>query len=380
MRSYLLLFCLLGLSVGSFAQQTINATMMHDGTEREYILYVPDSYTGDDPVPLILNFHGYTSNALEQMNYGDFRPIADTAGFLVVHPEGLLFNGNTHWNVGGWTVGSTVDDVGFTAALLEELASQYNIDSDRVYSTGMSNGGFMSFLLACQLSDKIAAVASVTGSMTPETYNACDPEHPTPVLQMHGTADGVVPYIGAFWTRSINDVLAYWVDFNNCYGTETVTPIPNTVVLDGSTVEHIVYDQGDYETTVEHFKVAAGGHTWPGTFFSGPGTNQDIDASLEIWKFFSRYNLSDLNPTTDVDEQTVRMAQTRIFPNPAGSMLNVELTVEKPVPFEIISVIGTRMKTGLLEPGVNTIDVSDLSADVYFLKVGESAFKVVKIH
>ncbi len=91
---------------------TITRGLNHDGRDRTYILYVPDSYTGDDPAPVVFNFHGYTSNATEQMGYGDFRPIADTAGFIVVHPQGTLLDGSTHWNVGGWTLASTVDDVG----------------------------------------------------------------------------------------------------------------------------------------------------------------------------------------------------------------------------------------------------------------------------
>jgi len=277
--------------------ETIYGTIMHDGLQREYILYVPSSYTGDEPAPLVFNFHGYGSNASEQMWYGDFRPIAAGAGFLIVHPEGTLFNGVTHWNVGGWTSGSTVDDIGFTEALIDFLSSEYNIDSTRVYSTGMSNGGFMSFLLTCQLSEKFAAIASVTGSMTPETYNDCNPQHPTPILQIHGTSDSTVPYGGSLWSKSIDDVIQYWVDNNHCNPTPTITALPDTDPTDGSTVEHIVYYDGDHDVNVEHFKVIGGGHTWPGNAFGGGSTNYDMDASEEIWSFFSRY---DINGLTDL--------------------------------------------------------------------------------
>lgn len=270
---------------------TITRGLSHDGRDRTYILYVPDSYTGDDPVPVVFNFHGYTSNATEQMGYGDFRPIADTAGFVVVHPQGTLLDGSSHWNVGGWTLASTVDDVGFTSALLDQLIEDYNIDESRVYSTGMSNGGYMSFLLACQLSNRITAVASVTGSMTPETYNACDPQHPTPVLQIHGTDDNVVPYNGAVWSRSIEDVLDYWVSYNGCDGDmKSVADLANTSTADGSTVDHITYPCSAANAAVEHYQVAGGFHTWPGA--EGPGTNQDINASTEIWRFFSQYALT----------------------------------------------------------------------------------------
>ena len=210
MRQLIILFSFLGLSTSCFSQETINGTITHNNLQREYILYVPANYTGGSAVPLVFNFHGYTFTANDQMQYGDFRTIADTEGFIIVHPLGTLFNGNTHWSVGGWTTGSTADDVGFTESLLDTLTSDYNIDLARVYSTGFSNGGFFSFLLACQLSHKFAAVASVGGSMTPLIYNNCNPTHPTPILQVHGTNDGVIAYNGGAWAWPIDDLLQYW--------------------------------------------------------------------------------------------------------------------------------------------------------------------------
>lgn len=267
---------------------TMNGSIMHDGMERTYILYVPASYTPEEAMPLVLNFHGYTSNASEQMGYGDFRPIADTAGFIVVHPQGSLLAGETHWNVGGWTLESTTDDVGFTEALLDSISAVYNIDQTRIYSTGMSNGGYMSFLLACQMSERIAAIASVTGSMTPETFNDCRPGKSMPVMQIHGTSDNVVPYTGAGWTRSIADVLDYWINVNGCDATVVRTDLTDSNMQDGSTVDHHTYGC-EAKAAVEHFEVAGGGHTWPGSVPGGAGTNQDINASAEIWTFFSRY-------------------------------------------------------------------------------------------
>jgi len=298
MKYAIIFLLLIVFSFPIMAQQTIEGSIMHDGIQRDYILYIPAIYDGNTDVPLVLNFHGIESNATEQMFYGDFRDIADTEGFLLVHPEGTLLNGVQHWNVdnftAGTTTGSTADDVGFTEALIDELASQYTINLDRVYSTGMSNGGYMSLLLACQLSDKIAAVASVTGSMTPETYDACNAQHPIPVLQIHGTSDADVPYNGVFWSRSIDDVISYWVNYNNCDTNPTTTSFPNIDTLDGSTVEHFVYTGGDNGVTTEHMKVTGGNHTWPGATFDLPGlnTNQDINASMEVWQFFSRFDIN----------------------------------------------------------------------------------------
>ena len=151
------LLILVSFNAYTHAQQTINGTIVHNGILRSYILYVPAIYSSSTAVPLLFNFHGYTSNASQQLVYGDFRPIADTANMIIVHPEGTLdVNGNTHFNV-GWG-GSAADDVGFTEALIDSISSTYSIDQSRIYAAGMSNGGFMSLLLACTLSERIAAV------------------------------------------------------------------------------------------------------------------------------------------------------------------------------------------------------------------------------
>ena len=146
-KHLIVLLGVLSASFSSYSQQTINASITHGGIQRDYILYVPANYTGTNAVPLILNFHGYTSNANAQMWYGDFRSIADTVGFIIAHPMGTLDNsGNTHFNV-GWG-GSSVDDIGFTSALIDSISAAYSINLNRVYSTGMSNGGYFSYHLA----------------------------------------------------------------------------------------------------------------------------------------------------------------------------------------------------------------------------------------
>ncbi|MBC8266245.1 MAG: hypothetical protein H8E84_04705 [Flavobacteriales bacterium] len=298
MRS--LLFLLFSIPLIAFSQQTINASITHDNVQRDYILYVPTMYNANNPTPLVLNFHGYTSNANDQMWYGDFRLIADTANFLVVHPQGQLDNsGNTHWNV-GWT-GSIGDDVSFTAALIDSLSAIYNIDANRIYSTGMSNGGFMSYLLACQLSGRIAAVASVTGGMGPLMMGNCNPQHPIPIMEVHGTADFTVPYNGDTWLESVSSAMDYWVNFNQCDTQSVFTAMPNINTSDGSTAEHFVWKNGLNGVEVEHYKIINGGHSWPGTsFFTA---NQDISASIEIWRFFSKYDINGLiNPATSVIE------------------------------------------------------------------------------
>ncbi len=292
-----LLTLLLCLPLLGLAQQTINGSITHGGLQRDYILYVPATYSAGTAVPLVFNFHGYTSNASQQIWYGSFTEIADTAGFIVIHPEGTLDNsGNTHFNV-GWG-GSTVDDIGFTSALIDSISAEYSIDQNRVYSTGMSNGGYFSYHLACNLSVKIAAIASVTGAMSQYTQAICNPSHPTPVMEIHGTADLTVPF------NDIISGLGYWRNYNNCNPIADTTIIPDLVLGDWSTVEHIVFDNGDNGVTTDLFKVINGEHTWPGSNFTMGVTNYDINASVEIWKFFSRYDINGLISPTEINNIT----------------------------------------------------------------------------
>jgi polyhydroxybutyrate depolymerase len=191
----LLTACIMIVAVtAANAQNTIDAELTHDGLVRTYRLYSPAAYNAATPVPLVLNLHGYTSNNLEQEFYGDFRAIADTANFIIVHPNGTEdANGDQFWSSFGV---SSIDDVGFLSALIDKIQTEYSIDHNCIYSTGMSNGGFMSYELACQLSYRIAAIASVTGSMVQSRFDNCNATHPTPVMQIHGTADPTVPYLG----------------------------------------------------------------------------------------------------------------------------------------------------------------------------------------
>lgn len=302
-----------------WAQQTLSGTITHDGLVREYSYYVPAIYNGNNAVPLLFNLHGYTSNNLQQQFYGDFRGIADTANFIIVHPNGTLDpSGQRYWNVGFFD--SNVDDIGFLEALADTLSQQYNIDQQRIYSTGMSNGGFMSYLLACS-SPRFAAVASVTGSMTLPMYLNCQPTRPVPAMEVHGTADPTVPYVGSALMQATEDVVAYWVQHNNCNPTPTITDVPNTNPTDGATAQHYVYTGGDGGATVEFFKVQNGAHTWPGASIVLGVTCMDFSASREVWRFLSQYQLSDFSTAaTQVVQQ-----QCRVSPNPATDCLHIQL-------------------------------------------------------
>lgn len=304
----ILLFSLLTNFV-LLSQQATEDSFLHNDLDRSYVLYVPESYDPNSPTSLVLNLHGYSSNAGQQMIYSNFYTLSDADGFILVHPQGTIDeNGFAFWNSGLLGESIEIDDVGFLSNLIDTISSQYSINPDKIYSTGMSNGGFMSYKLACELSDKIAAVASVTGSMNESQLSSCFPQQSIPVMQIHGTTDLVVLYDGNEFleTLPIEDVVSYWVAFNECDMDPVVTNMPDINIVDLSQAEHYLYDNGLNGASVEFYKIINGGHTWPGALIplTGNNTNQDINASEKIWEFFKKYDINGLvNPNSNILEQ-----------------------------------------------------------------------------
>ena len=258
-------------------------TIVHDGMNREYILYVPNSYDGTSSIPLLLNFHGFGGSASQFMQEADMRSLAEADTFILVYPQGTCLDGSSHWNpcpTGGDNK-STADDVGFVEAMISEISSQYNLDMERIYAAGYSNGGMMAYGLANYKSDLIAAVASVSGTM----LNCTGPtSHPMPVVHLHGTSDGVVSYNGSNDWNSVQSTLDYWINFNNTVS----TPIVNIDNTGAMAIEHYVYDQGDNSVSVEHYKYIGGDHVW----FNEPYQGQN--ASNLVWSFMSKYDINGL--------------------------------------------------------------------------------------
>ena len=376
MKNFLIIGLLLSATLG-FSQQTINDTIVHDGLNRNFILYVPASYTPGTPVPLVFNFHGYTSNAEQQMLYGDFRTIADTAGFILVHPNGTIDNtGSTHWN-SGW--GTGIDDVGFTSAMIDSIAAEYSIDLGRVFSTGMSNGGFMSYHLACELSNRIAAIASVTGTMTIIGPSSCNPSHPTPIMEIHGTADPTVPYDGNSTMTPIPVVLMHWLGFNNCSPDAVVTPVPDINQIDGCTADHLLYPGGDNGTEVEHYRINDGGHTWPGAIFPIGVTNYDFNASEKIWQFFAQY---DINGRIVGIEEVENENGIKLSPNPGNGQVELNFGSKnfKEVAIEVSNSAGQIVARRNFEnTGASVkMNLSHLESGIYFIRINASSRQTLK--
>lgn len=274
-----------------YIDTTYRCEFIHNGLERFYFIQEnhPES-SGLSSVLFVL--HGYGSTALRIRNYSSFNSLANTKenNFILIHPQGaelntLLTYGSSHWNSGAWTVGSNVDDVGFIDTIIELVSQKYNLNQDRIYSTGMSNGGFMSYHLACNLSSKIAAIASVTGSMSKETYEDCNPTHPTSIMQFHGTDDFTVPFDGnsRLGMRSINDVIDYWKSYNAC-DPEGVSIITDYFIE--ISVQHDTYLNCLNDVKVELYKIEGMGHRWPYKNLQG------IGATEKIWEFINLYDIN----------------------------------------------------------------------------------------
>ena len=258
-------------------------TLTHEGELRQYLTYVPEIYTSSGIArPLLFNFHGGSGSASGQVYTADFRPIADTANFILVYPQGTF--GST-WNSSLPTNPRTkmfVDDFGFVDAMIKKINSDYifGVDTTRIYATGYSNGADISLSLACVRSDKIAAVASVSGLLDRHTAENSNPLT-VGVLSIHGTNDFSRPYEygldGYYFT--IDELNTYWSSINGFSG----QPQKETYDVAGLSVEYLKYGK-----MIEHYKVNGGDHIWLDITRDGFNTNQ------KIWNFLSRFDINGL--------------------------------------------------------------------------------------
>lgn len=250
-----------------------------EGSTRSTLLAGPTELPSK-PLPLILNFHGYSDSPEQQAGFSLMSDHAVAEGYVVAYPTGT--GALKGWNAGaccGSAASSGVDDVAFAEALIEQIAATACIDRSRVYAVGYSNGGFLSHRLACELSDKIAGIASVAGVMG---ISPCNPLRSIPVMQIHGTADAIVPYLGSLASGfpSVDVTMEDWRQRSGCSEQTVMT-----------------YSQGDAtcvawegcDSPVSRCTIEGGGHTWPG------GTapvirgvlSTDLDATAAMWDFFN---------------------------------------------------------------------------------------------
>lgn len=267
-----------------------------DGRARTYLLNLPPGYYDDDTktFSLVIALHGAGGSANQFETDYQFTEKADASGFIVVYPEGVQREGVLAlrtWNAGtccDYAMTNQVDDVKYIRELLDYLEQHYRINAGKVYITGMSNGGMMAYRLACELSERVAAIAVVSGTMTMK--QPCNPDRPVPVLHIHSALDTKVPYTGGtglqgYHFAPVDSVLAVWKAINNCSNLPDV-PVNN----DRYTLT--VWNPCAETSAIESYLTKDGGHGWPGG--DKPGNWADIpsvaiDANDVIWKFLQRY-------------------------------------------------------------------------------------------
>lgn len=353
------------------SQTTLIDSIFHDGVWRNYRVYVPAIYTSATSVPLVLNLHGYTSNASQQEFYGDFRPIADTANFILVHPNGTGPSTAQWWNA--YSTASP-DDIGFLEALIDTLSLQYNINANRVYTCGMSNGGIMSYYLGCSLNYKFAAIGSVTGSMTPSMYTLCLPPDNMPVIEIHGTADATVPYLGSGTFKPIDSIIKFWASFNNCTMTPVVINYPDINTTDGCTATEYQYLNGTDGSEVVLVKINGGAHTWPDAPITIGVTNRDFDASVRLWQFFMQFDKSQF---IGINELTLVANEFSIYPNPSSYLINMEVkNIGETVIINDLS--GKVIQKYIVNSTKQIINVSGYCNGIYFISYKNKTLKFVK--
>lgn len=271
---------------------------------RYYRLHVPPQYDPSNPMPVVITLHGGGGNAEMTVPLTGMSNKADEEGFIVAYPNGSgrLRDYLLTWNAGnccGYALLNERDDVGFIRALIEEIQTHLVIDPQRIYVTGISNGGMMSFALACELADKLAAAAPVAGAFN---YRPCEPSQPISIVMFNGKADQRVPYEGGPARGRIDTSVAegvkFWVEHNAC----DPTPIRRAQADGKVLIEE--YQNCAEGTSVMLYTVLNGGHTWYGgqtnRWVERLGIldemNRDVSATDELWAFFATHPKSSPAP------------------------------------------------------------------------------------
>ena len=252
------------------------------GVTRTYYMEGPDPIP--EGAPLVFVLHGYTSSAQLIRAYSGFSPLAQEEGFVAVFPQGTedIFN-IAHWNAN--LNQSTTNDHGFLVALAQHLQEEHGLSAECTYACGMSNGGFMSYSLACEHPDVFSAIGSVTGSMSATDFG-CVPQQVVPIVHLHGTEDETVLYdtgVGSpgWGSDGVPAIIGHWTGL---MGTTTLeeTALPNQEAVDATSVDFFRYAGAPGGQEFHHYRVNGGGHDWFGVWGS-----PDVNATAVLWHFFS---------------------------------------------------------------------------------------------
>ena len=238
--------------------------------DRPYDVFVPTGYDAATPTPLVLLLHGYTASGDIQEAYFQFEPLAESRGFLYVHPDGTVdARGQQFWNATDACCASGIDppdDAAYLMAIIEQVSAEYNVDPKAIFLAGHSNGGFMSYRMACQHADTIAGIASLAGATFADTDD-CTPSEPVSVLQVHGTSDATIAYDGGSIVGvdypSAPQTVESWVTYNGCDPAPTITAdaLDLDGGIDGAESDVEAFGECEQGSEVEFWTIDGGSHT-----------------------------------------------------------------------------------------------------------------------
>lgn len=281
-----------GVSAWLIANRT-NGRIVSSGEVRKYLLYVPESYDGGQAVPLVINIHGFAQWPANQMKVSQWNVLADEFGFIVVYPMGTSFP--LRWRVSEVPSlpGGPDKEIAFFNDLIDKLSDEYNIDPQRIYANGLSNGGGMSLLLACRLSERIAAMGGVAGAYLID-LEKCEQERAVPAIFFHGKADKIVPYEGGPSER-FELPFPYIPDYVKLYAEKIGCDLSSEIIVDTENITGVQYAGCNQGAEAVFYSIEDGGHTWPGgnplpERITGK-TSQEINATRLMWEFFERFSL-----------------------------------------------------------------------------------------
>lgn len=326
MRKYCLLFVLL---ISLIAKGQFDSIYV-DNLYRSYIVHLPPSYDGSVSTPLIIGMHGGFGNAGQFEAQSLLSDKSDQEGFIAVYPNGTGFNiapNLRFWNAGtccGYPNNNNIDDVGFISALIDSLTTDLNIDTTRVYATGMSNGAFMTYALGCELNEQIAAIAPVAGGLL--TSSPCTPARPMPIIHFHSYLDSNSVYYGGVgngisdhYNPPVDSIMDVWSGLNAC-------SIIRDTLVNNIDYTHIRFADCDCLVEQQVFITQDGGHSWPGGNSTqiGDPVSIVINANDEIWDFFQQHSLECLS--TGIEERS--KLELAIVPNPNTGNFSIKVPSE----------------------------------------------------
>lgn len=352
--------------------KTVSQTISGTTIEREYILHVPETYDEVKPTPLVINMHGFGDCAASYAetigDFYNFNDLANKENFLVAYPQGAYRpeKEDNYWEPGDNGEDDIYEnDIYFIEQLVADISAEYNVEQNKVYACGYSNGGMMAYSLACNSNDLFSAIGIMSGTMLEED---CMAASPVPMIIFHGIADGVLPYDGGIWYQSVSDIVDFWLDKNNLPASSMVSYDFN----DGNVIrDH--YFAGDDNSCMTLYTIneefdKPGDHVWFSEPIDGTSPNE------LLWNFMNE-NCTTLSGVENASSSDFIID---ILPNPFTQQLTIESENAIGQNFRIIDLHGKTVSVGEINSSKQIIDLSTLPANVYIINIGGEVRKLVK--